>query len=181
MKKLLLVLSLFVFVGTVIFTGCAKDGEDGKAFLSYDWDYYTDWYDDNNSATPESNGGIDQYVDYEVSPGSYTYEYGCSDGNGNAWTWEGTYTITVNPGESGSMFTDGSNGVDNFFRFNLYGNEPQFYLLKLDKVNLTKLNMNTMDMSAYDKTPAGDVVTEIQNSVNGTMIIKKQMYKLTLK
>lgn len=180
MKNLLLFLTAVV-IGFMFLSGCTSDGADGKAFLSYEWDWYADWYTDNNSATPEDASGITAYVDYEVSPGSYTFEYGCSDENGNAWVCDGTYTITVNPGESGSMFTDGANGADNYFRFNLYGTGPEFYLLKGDKVKLNKLNANTLDMSLYNKIPVGDIVTEVQQSVNGTMVIKKQMYKLELR
>ena len=179
MKKLLLFLSLFVSI--MLFSGCAKDGENGKAYLSFTWDWYTDWYDDNNSATPEASGGIDQYVDYEVTAGTYNFEYGCSDGVNPPWIIDGTYTITINPGESGSMFTDGANGEDNYFLFGLYGNGPSFGLNKTDKVKLIKLNMHTIDMSLYEKIPVGEVVTEIQHSVNGTMVIKKQMYQLVLR
>ena len=172
--------TLFILFAALLFAiGCASDGESGKAYIAYDWDWYTDWYEDNNSATPST---IYPNTNYETSPGTYSFEYGCSDGQGAVWIFEGTYEIVVNPGESGSWFTDGANGADNYFLFLLYGNGPEFYLNKsVNKSKVATLSFNALDMTQYNKVAVGEMTTETYESANGFMIVKRQMYKLILK
>ena len=173
MKKLLLFLSLFV--GVILFSGCAKDGENGKAFLSFTWDAYVDYYWDDNSNIPTP---IYSYTEYEVGAGTYNYEYGCSDGAGNYWGFEGTYQITVNPGESGSLFTDGENGDDSYFTFGLYGGGPWFYKEDTTKILSPSLFKSIKNSNEYTKEYVGEKEVTVQNSGNRQMIINKQMYKL---
>jgi hypothetical protein len=163
----------------ILMLGCASDGENGKAYLSFDWDWYTDWYADDNSATPES---FYSNTNYETPEGTYNFIYGCSDEFGNVWGFEGTYEIVVNAGESGSWFTDGADGEDNYFVFLINGSGPDFWLSKeTTKVKSKTLSINTLDMTKYNKVLIGEMTTETYKSANGFMIVKKQMYKLILK
>jgi hypothetical protein len=179
MKKILILL-LALFAAS-FFSGCGEDGEPGEAYISFDWDWYVDYYNDNNYDVP---GTIYEYTNYWTSPGTYSYDYGCSDGAGNFWGYYGTYTITINPGEEGSMFTDGDDGEDNYFRFSMSGNGTSFYLLKEnpEKIKKESLNeVNELDLSQYDKVDVGPVEVEVQNTRKGQMVIKRQLYQLVPK
>ncbi|MBS4013808.1 MAG: hypothetical protein KGZ97_08615 [Bacteroidetes bacterium] len=67
---------LILAVGLFLITGCGKDGLDGKATLKFDWDWYVDTYWDSNPGVPTT---ISKMVPYNTQPGTFTYEYDCSD------------------------------------------------------------------------------------------------------
>jgi len=168
MKKMLLIFAaLFSFI---FMLGCGEDGQPGQAYLSFDWDYYVDWYEDNNSNVPYT---IYPNTDYNVEPGTYSYEYGCSDGYGNVWGFYGTYTITVNPGEEGSMFSDGNDGADKFYEFILTGYGPYMQKLSADKVKKQFLNQEYND-SGFEKSNVGEVETTTIQYKYGTIVITRQ-------
>ena len=171
MKTLLTFLTAVV-IGFMFLSGCGKDGADGRAYISYDWDWYVDWYDDNNS----SLSNIYANTNYETSPGTFNYEYGCSDGNGYAWGFYGTYTITINAGESGGMISDGASGADNYFRFNLYGSGPDFYLSKpFNKEKKEVLSRNT-ETTQGQRRNVGEMTIEILRGPTATMTITRQKF-----
>jgi hypothetical protein len=179
MKKLF---SFFVILTSLILlTDCGKDGADGRAYIALDWDWYVDWYEDSNSDTPSS---FYANSDYETSAGSYNYEYGCSDvdyyGNWYYWGWEGTYTISINPGEKGGLISSGSDGADNYFQFNLWGSGPDFYLNKPvnGKEKALILTVPSEEIKFYKKTLVGNVIIETYENSNATMIITRQKFIL---
>ena len=170
---------LFVFVFVIILLiGCGKDGEDGNAFLSFTWDWYVDSYIDNN---PDVSYTITEYIDYHINPGRYSYEYYCSDGAGNYWEYEGTYTIEINKGKDGGFITDGDDGEDNYYRMSLSGTGTSFNLRKQAEKKSTLLQKSEIDLSLYQKIQVGDIEQEIFYSENGRMIVTKQMFRLIKK
>lgn len=172
MKTLFIFLVLLFTFG--LFTSCGSDGSDGRAYISHSWDWYVDWYEDSNYDTPST---IYQYTDYETSPGSFSYEYGCSDGLGNYWGYYGTYTITINQGEDGGFLTSGDDGADNYFRMDLSGGGTDFYLLK-DNVpekeikNELSGNTNKSEVRVDD----GNLEIITLHGKTATMVITKQRY-----
>ncbi len=108
MKKLLFVLLAVFF----IVVQCGQDGEDGDAYLAFDWNKAPDWYWDDNDAIP---GTIYRLQDYKVMPGTYNFAYGITDLYGIYYEWEGTYKITINKGKPGGLITDGKDGKDKYY------------------------------------------------------------------
>ena len=53
MKKMFLFLMAALF--SMFLIGCASDGESGSSYIAYDWDWYTDWYEDNKQEKLEYN------------------------------------------------------------------------------------------------------------------------------
>lgn len=171
MKKILLL--VIVAIGI---SGCAKDGEDGKAYLSFSWDWYVDSYSDNNPNVPYT---ITEESKYNVTPGTYHYEYYCSDGVGNYWGWDGTYTISINKGEKGKFLTDGANGADRNYLFFLYGNGSSMTVNKSGKPKKDLLN-NPEEMMNIKKEFIGDTITETVQGLNGTLMIQRRMFRIKL-
>ena len=174
--------TLFIlFAAALLFImGCGKDGEEGKAFLSFTWDNSARAYDDNNSATPEETG-IYPNTNYETPAGSYAFEYIWTLDDIDYNLTEGTYTITVNAGESGGLISDGASGEDNYFTLGLYAYGEWEFGLNKNSASKSYLNSNTLDMTQYNKVAVGEMTTETYESANGFMIVKRQMYKLILK
>jgi len=170
MKKLLVLSLLFFF-----FLGCGEDGDDGNAYLSFTWDWYVDTYDDNNPDTPLV---LDEYQNYRVKEGSYSFLYTCSDAY-DSWHWEGTYTIKIDKGKPADFFVDGEDGEDNYYRLNLTGiYGSSFVLLKPSKNKRDFIGRYKNDYSLYDKVPVGDIVEETFCTPTGEITVKKQMYRL---
>ena len=157
---------------------CGSDGNPGNAYLSFTWDWYVDWYDDNNGSVPYT---IYENTDYQTSPGTFTYEYGCSDGTGYFWEFYGTYTITINEGEKGGMFSGGGDGADKHFTLNLRGTGPYFSKPSFDKQTLEYLDKNKIDMSMYEITNIGEMEIETQESNGATIVITRQLRTYTQK
>ena len=170
MKKLLVFLTFII--GFMFISGCGKDGADGRAYIAFDWDWYVDWYQDDNG----SLGDIYANTNYETSPGTFNYEYGCSDGSGNSWGFYGTYTITINEGEEGSLIADGASGADNYFQFNLYGDGTDFWLTKtINKEKKDSLSRNTKTAQGQ-KRNVGEMMTSVLRGPTATMVITRQKF-----
>ena len=77
MKNLIItfILALFLF-------GCGNDGQDGRAYLSFYWNWTLYSYSDNNGNLPYY---IYKNVDYEVTAGTYSYQYETDDGYYHNW------------------------------------------------------------------------------------------------
>jgi len=172
MKTLLIFLMLIITFG--LFTSCGSDGDDGRAYISFTADWYVDWYEDSNSATPYT---IYQYTDYETSAGSFSYEYGCSDGQGSYWGYYGTYTITINQGEEGGFLSSGDDGADNYFRMDLSGWGTSFYLLK-DNVTgkEVKNELSGNPNKSQTKVDVGDMEIITLHGKTAIMVITKQRF-----
>ncbi|MDO9577761.1 MAG: hypothetical protein Q7J16_07745 [Candidatus Cloacimonadales bacterium] len=176
MKKLI----ILVF-GIMLIMGCGADGKDGKAYLRITWDWYVDSFYDNNPDTPY-NVYEDTY--YETDPGSYTYSYDCSDGLGNYWSYSGTYTITIDKGEKGGLFTAGEDGEDSYFYLDLtgYASRDNSNDNSTSKSKKTELNRdNEINLSLYEKIKISDMKSETFYSGNYRMDVSKQMYQLKKK
>lgn len=182
MKKLLLFV-LVVLFGSLLMNGCmGDDGDDGRAYLSFDWDWYVDSYWDNNPNVPYS---ISKNRDYNVKAGTYSFSYNCSDGVGNFWGYDGTYRITINKGEAGKAFgVDGADGNDKYFNLFLSGNGA-YYLKPLidDKIEKEILLKNQIDLSFYNKVKVGEPEEFVYYSSDGwaKLVIVKQCYILVEK
>lgn len=170
MKKLLLFLT--VIIGFMFISNCGEDGSQGRAYLKFSWDSYVDWYTDNNPSIPYS---IYEGQNYETSPGVYSYEYGCSNSS-SVWGYYGTYSITVNPGEEGSLFTDGADGSDKFYTFMLggYGAWMQKPLENLIDKKKNLYLLKEFDDSYYEKVNVGEVETKTINYKYGSITITRQ-------
>ncbi|MCX6335205.1 MAG: hypothetical protein NT092_13065 [Bacteroidia bacterium] len=112
MKKLFTLLSILI----LFTTGCTKDGVNGDAYISIDWEYIdsdnkVSSYTDNNPSTPVT---IDADKEYLTQPGTYTYSYESEDLY-YYYSHSGTYTITINPGTAKTLFSDGVDGADTYF------------------------------------------------------------------
>ena len=97
--------------------GCGRDGDDGDAYIALNWVYAPNYYWDNNPAIP-----IVFYrgAYYRSSPGAYDFGYEAYEGS----QWVGTYTIAIDKGEDGGLFTDGDDGRDRYFTLWLYSSGP---------------------------------------------------------
>jgi major membrane immunogen (membrane-anchored lipoprotein) len=122
MKKGIVILLLAASLGIMI-TGCGKDGADGLAFLAIDWVFTPQSYWDNNAGIPSP---FTQGTYYQVSPGTYNFEY-------TAWDYtyySGTYTLTINKGKKGSFLQDGKDGEDKYYTLWLYSDGPELATAK---------------------------------------------------
>jgi hypothetical protein len=168
-RMLILVLALHAY-------GCGEDGTDGSAFLSIDWDWYVDSYWDNNSSIPNTFLRDHNYI---TSPGTYDYEYECSDGAGAFWGYEGTYTIAINSGTKAELFKDGLDGSDRFYTFYLQGTGSSFtYSKSIEAKKDTKLELikSTETIPAQLKEYIGDVTTETFSYPDYTLTITKRLF-----
>ena len=108
MKNIFAVIAIALMI--VVFGGCKGDnGQDGRVYLTFDWDY----------ALVEWGSSIDIYsmrygVNYEVSPGTYSFNYTLYDGEYEVSRY-GYFTLVSNPGEEGKMFHDGDDGADRYY------------------------------------------------------------------
>lgn len=167
--------SVLTLLVLTLFLSCGKDGKDGRAFLSFTWDYYVDSYTDNNPDVPY---GISEYEEYRTDPGRFSYDFYCSDGYGNYWGYEGTYTIEINRGSDGGFITDGEDGDDNHYRMNLTGDGPSLYLNKKQGKKLMLFKRPEIDLSLYRKIRIGEPTKETFYSESGQMVVTKQMFQL---
>lgn len=167
--------NLITFLLMFLLMSCGKDGNDGLAYLQFTWDWYVDSYSDSNSNTPST---INKNTSYKVNPGTYTYDYNCSDGEGGYWGYEGTYTISINKGEEAALFSDGEDGRDKHYTFSLSGNGGTFGT-KSNKINRHKdLIPSNIDYSSFNKQYVGEMETEIIYSNNLVIEITKQKFIL---
>ena len=177
MKTAKLYLPILMVLFAVV--GCGKAGAPGDAYFSLDWDWYVDGYNDNNPSIPNA---VSRNFNYGTGPGSYNCEYVCSDGSGNVWYWEYTYTISINPGEDGKLFRSGDDGKNRYHQLFLHGlSEPSMSVNEKNagkkiKKELKSYSLNTSD---YEKVYHGDPISEVFE-VNG-FTYKTTRRKFTLK
>lgn len=137
MKRIfgLLILSLLLI-------NCGDDGQDGKAFLSFDWVYAPAWFSDDCPATPST---IRKNSDYQVDAGSYSMMYESWDGS----VWSFNYSISINSGTEGSFpFQSGEDGENKYYEINLYSSGPTMYgsiALLQDETALLKTHNETRE------------------------------------
>lgn len=175
--KLFAKYSMLLFI--TILLGCGKDGMKGNAKVALDWDWYVDAYSDNNSAIPST---ISKNKDYNTGVGTFNGIYFCSDGTGDEWYWEFSYTISINEGEPGKLFRKGDDGKDKYFKINLHGlmkptvsvsekseNQPA----KLIKEALVKTDFNIYDS---DKNYIGDEITDSYIQDGALITLKRRMF-----
>jgi hypothetical protein len=111
---------IILAVSALALFGCGKDGKDGSAYLRIIWDDYRAlYYSDNNPNVPET---VHKGTYYECGPGTFSFEYTTWD----FFSYEGRYTLTVNPGQKGVPLKDGEDGEDKFFTIGCYSWGPEF-------------------------------------------------------
>lgn len=167
-----------LFLAAVVFSGCGKDGAAGDAYLSLDWDWYVDGYNDNNPDLPNT---ISRNFDYSTDPGTFQCEYVCSDGSGSVWYWEYEYTIKINAGEDGRLFRRGDDGKDRYHQMFLHGlSEPSVSVNEKNAGKSVKkeLEAYTLNTDDFNKVYQGDVIVE-EFSENGyTTTVKRRKFTL---
>lgn len=93
-----------------------RDGYPGKAYLALHWDLdEPDFIDAGTSDIPPV---FEWGAYYLTNPGIYTFYYDGEDWDGYRWNeyaWEVDFEIWINPGEQGSKYYDGLDGMNNFF------------------------------------------------------------------
>lgn len=168
-----------------ILLSCGQDGKDGKAFIRFTWISGVNSYVDSNPDTPSS---IYSDTYYETDPGDYVYEYYWQDNSGNNWLFEGWYTITINHGEEGGLFTDGEDGEDKHFHLHLSGFSDKYSqsndIEKQNKEEMNKIVLSAdsgIDLSNYQKIHVKDMKTETYYSGNSKMVVTKKMFRLIKK
>lgn len=108
MKRL--IYALLPLMIALLLVGCmGKDGKDGRVLLRIRLIDVTRYWD-NNPAIPV---GFSTEVYYTSQPGTYLYEYDCTDGT----TWDGTYRLRKSYGEEGGFMSDGADGLDRYYTF----------------------------------------------------------------
>jgi hypothetical protein len=160
--------------------GCGIDGREGTSYLAFNWDWYVDSYWDNNPGVPST---INAFSDYRVNPRTYSYEYACSDGLGDYWGYEGTYSIRFNnSGESASLFRDGDNGRDRYHLFFLGGFGSTFSvdersIPEPQKEPKTIIHKQPLAVGVADREYIGEPIieTQVYNSVEIT--VSKRLFR----
>ncbi|MFZ6051399.1 hypothetical protein [Halocola ammonii] len=160
---------------------CGKDGEDGSAYINYSWDIYVDSYSDDNPDTPEKIF-LDQ--EYRVSPGTYNFDYQCSDGLGNYWEYSGTYKISIVKGKEGEGFKDGADGRDRLYEMTLTGTGyfSSYGPRSADSVKekITKLEPSNLPENAI-RRPVGREQTEVYQNGKIEVVVTAQCYEIITK
>lgn len=177
MKKIAVL--VLACAGLFMLAGCGKDGKDGNVFLQLDYATMPLAYSDNNSDIPYS---FNYNVYYECYAGTYSFHYTAWDGS----MWNGTYTLTINYGQQGNLFSDGADGRDKFYTLFLYSSGPSFSFqkrLQQDELALAKQrgvvtddkNSNSEKDTLGIRNSLDSVVhTEIQHIGNTTMCLTYQ-------
>jgi len=165
MKKIAVL--ILTCIGLLMLTGCGKDGRDGSVFLQLDYAYLPLAYADNNADIPSS---FSYNVYYECYAGTYSFHYTAWDGS----TWSGTYTLSINYGQQGRLFSDGADGRDTYYTLFLYADGPSFSLQKSRLQNeraLAKQRGAVLDDKTSSTINSLDtaVHTEVQHIGNTTM------------
>ncbi|MEP0862444.1 MAG: hypothetical protein HRF52_13490 [Ignavibacterium sp.] len=105
----------------LLLISCGKDGNEGRAFVSFDWSSTVVYYDDSNPSIPST---IWRNQNYQSDAGTFYFEYGVDNGS-EYRLWTGSYSITKNPGEKGSLFVDGKDGANKYYKIYLGFNGPR--------------------------------------------------------
>jgi len=175
MKKIAVL--IVVCVGLLMLTGCGKNGRDGNVFLQLDYAILPLAYADNNSDIPSS---FSYNVYYECYAGTYSFHYTAWDGS----TWNGTYTLSINYGQQGTLFSDGADGRDTYYTLFLYASGPSFSYQKTLVQNERAL-VKQRGVVLNDKTSSTinsldtEVHTEVQHIGNTTMSLTFQRVLVT--
>ena len=119
MKKKILTLFCVILLFTI--SACGQKGDDGDIYLRIKlYDPVTGYWD-NNSAIPY---GFSQDSFYNSNAGTFNFEYWWIDNYYIEWEWIGTYSLTADEGEEGSLFADGEDGEDKYYTLNCYALGP---------------------------------------------------------
>lgn len=119
MKNLLVALTI---AAVTLIAGCGSDGNDGKAYVAYDWTYEPSALNDTNPSTPDT---VYAATYFQTQPGTYYFGY---DNYYSSWT--GVYTVTINKGKDGGLIADGDDGEDKYFDIYLSSSGPTFSAAK---------------------------------------------------
>lgn len=164
----------------LLFFSCGRDGSDGRSYIAFDWDWYVDTYWDNNPSVPST---INRNVEYKSNAGTFSFEYGCSDGLGSSWYWEGNYTIRINEGEPGELLYDGKDGKNRHYSVFLRGlNEPTSSVterstMTAEKPIVEKLkHSNELPIPDDKKKYISEPIIEYYNIDNMTIVVEKQKF-----
>jgi hypothetical protein len=137
----------------VLLIGCSEPGVDGTSYVAIDWE-----------ATPQaisfpsfpSTVYAGEYVQHSAGnhQGEYLDYYG--------YYWESNYSVTVDEGTEGTLFSDGEDGSDMYFTLWLNTSGPTMYQ---DQSALPESEVEgTIEQLGDAGTigpPAGTVVTEV--------------------
>ena len=115
----------FLIAAILLLSGCSlfigQDGQDGRAYISYEFVATPFYYDTNDPGIPYI-GLIAGYY-YETLPGTYFLIYESWDGS----VWSTQYSIYINEGEPGTLFVDGADGEDLYFEMLAFSSGPSLY------------------------------------------------------
>jgi len=170
MKKIAVL--ILTCMGLLMLAGCGKDGRDGNVFLQLDYAILPLAYADNNSDIPYS---FSYNVYYECYAGTYSFHYTAWDGS----TWSGTYTLSINYGQQGTLFSDVADGRDTYYTLFLYASGQSFSFQKTLLQNERAL-AKQRGVVPDDKTSSSinsldtEVHTEVQHIGNTTMCLTFQ-------
>ena len=176
MNKTKILTALFIFV--LFISGCGKDGTSGVATISLDWDIFVDAYNDNNSSTPDA---ISRNFEYSTRSGNFECEYFCSDGSGNEWYWDYVYTISINKGEKGKLFSKGENGKDRHHQMFLHGlSEPTYSVDEKsgEKKLKEELKPYVSKANESNKVYQGERIVETFSKNGYTTTVTRRMFTL---
>ncbi len=154
----------FVLFSILLFIiSCGQDGDDGEAFIAFNWSTTPEWYWDDNTSVP---GTISKNRNYNTNPGTYDFSYEIYDSwNDVFWIYNGTYIITIDKGKKGTFLVDGPDGADNYFKLYLGTNGPDFEIGKMmPNTEIEKLtNGNELIKSLEREKKAKTMIEEYPN------------------
>lgn len=173
MKKLLV--TLMIAVVTLI-AGCGSDGNDGNAYVAYDWTYEPYEIIDTNPSTPSVVYAASYF---QSQPGTYYFSY-----ENYYSSWTGVYTVTINKGEDGSFIADGDDGNDKYFDIFLSTSGPTLYAAKAMADQAlpgadAQVAREVVKSSERVAEPQGEAVeTYIEEKTNGLYSIRLEARKV---
>lgn len=176
MKKIPIFFILIISILPILICACGEDGDDGTSYIAIDWVSTPQSYWDDNPGIPYTFYA-GQY--YESSAGSYDFEYTAWDGS----FWYGNYKITVDKGEDGELFSNGSDGEDRYFELWLYSSGPGFYVYEkvLEEKNIAiRKGIIVDDLSELNKEQLRNT-SEIKGSDSEMKIAEKTQGRYTMK
>ncbi|MDY6792863.1 MAG: hypothetical protein SWH54_16485 [Thermodesulfobacteriota bacterium] len=176
MKKLIFVFVLLL-ISMMGLTGCGDDGDDGNSYVAIDWVYAPISYWDDNPGIPSVFYRGEYYL---TQAGIYNFDYVAWDGSG----YIGTYTITVDEGEDGSLFSDGDDGDDLYFTIWLLSSGPVLNRasLMLGEETEKVLNAGLDESDNTDTLSRSEMLddAEIDSVDSDVIVIEKQQGRYTM-
>ena len=124
----------FGAIMAMLLTSCigkdGVDGQHGQVSVAFSWVGIVT-YSDNISETP-SFSLVNEKQYYEITPGTYTFQYVHNTLNPNS-RWTKTYDFAADPGTKGTKGAfmtdgvDGTNGEDLYYTIGLWSDGPTVY------------------------------------------------------